>query len=92
MGPTLGSTDLGRDTTNALFALSGVFYRICYSGCQLNPLVFYQRLTPVPAGLSIYDQILGESTWRNGDALGQQVRGTYLTTYLTDQPIIPLPD
>jgi len=57
----LGSYDRGALNTNALFASSGIFYRDCRSCAATHQKIYYKRITPVPAGFSIYDQMV--TTW-----------------------------
>ena len=57
--------DLGKEVVNQLFDSTNVFYRLC-SGCQSShQLIFYQRLTSMPATFSIYSNMIG--TWASAN-------------------------
>lgn len=55
------STDLGATVVNQLFATSNVFYRICPSCVSTHQLIFYQRVSTMPASFSIYSSMI--SLW-----------------------------
>lgn len=49
--------DMGARATDALFARSLVFKRECPECDRGHRVVYYKRLTPMPPGFSIYDQM-----------------------------------
>ena len=54
-------TDLGATAVNQLFANSNVFYRLCPSCVSSHQLIFYQRVSTMPASFSIYSNMV--SLW-----------------------------
>jgi hypothetical protein len=62
---SFGSYDLGKDATNALFNQNLVFYRVCNDCPDVSKLIFYKRISPIPAGFSVYDQMV--NTWTSNN-------------------------
>ena len=58
---TDGSVDLGETATNDAFAKTLIFKRECTNCDPEHTTIFYKRLTPIPAGTSIYQ--LMTTTW-----------------------------
>ena len=53
--------DLNEVHTNALFAASSVFFRLCSSCSPDYQMIFYRRLTPMPCSFSMYSNMV--YTW-----------------------------
>eukprot|EP01001_Neometanema_parovale_P005030 NODE_1771_length_1613_cov_307.518121_g1685_i0.p1 GENE.NODE_1771_length_1613_cov_307.518121_g1685_i0~~NODE_1771_length_1613_cov_307.518121_g1685_i0.p1 ORF type:complete len:480 (-),score=153.38 NODE_1771_length_1613_cov_307.518121_g1685_i0:174-1556(-) len=48
-------------TVDSMFAKSGVFRRDCPNCIETHKTIYYKRLTPIPAGFSIFDNMF--KTW-----------------------------
>ena len=62
-----GQVDVGEAATNALFRGSAVFRRLCASCAGTHQAIYYKRITPVPAGFSVYQNM--KTTWASSSNL-----------------------
>jgi hypothetical protein len=55
---TTGAVDLGKAATDEIFAKTLIIERKCNDCAPYSQLVYYKRLTPMPAGWSAYDNMV----------------------------------